>query len=96
MARKRNHTYATANNGLGAVQLYKKSLERQAARFSLVFMDISMPVVNGFEATKEMRQLEIAAGVPPSRIVALTGLRSDVNRDEAVTSGSDLFLTKPN
>ncbi|KAL2170746.1 hypothetical protein VTG60DRAFT_4494 [Thermothelomyces hinnuleus] len=95
MARKLNHTYATANNGLEAVQLYKKSLEGQAARFSLVFMDISMPVMNGFEATKEIRQLEIAAGVPRSRIVALTGLRNDVNGDEAVASGLDLFLTKP-
>ncbi|KAL2194709.1 hypothetical protein P885DRAFT_42249 [Corynascus similis CBS 632.67] len=95
LARKLKHTYATANNGLEAVQLYKKSLEGQEPYFSLVFMDISMPVMNGFEATREIRQLEIAAGVPRTKIVALTGLRSDVNGDEATASGLDLFLTKP-
>ncbi|KAK4246906.1 hypothetical protein C7999DRAFT_41704 [Corynascus novoguineensis] len=95
LARKLKHTYATANNGLEAVQLYKKSLEGQEPCFSLVFMDISMPVMNGFEATREIRQLEIAAGVPRTKIVALTGLRSDVNGDEATASGLDLFLTKP-
>lgn len=95
IARKLNHTYATANNGLEAVKLYKKSLEGQETRFSLVFMDISMPVMNGFEATKEIRKLEMASRVSRSRIVALSGLRSDVNGGEASASGLDLFLTKP-
>ncbi|KAL2150521.1 hypothetical protein VTH82DRAFT_7084 [Thermothelomyces myriococcoides] len=95
LPRKLNHTYATANNGLEAVKLYKKSLEGQETRFSLVFMDISMPVMNGFEATKEIRKLEMASRVSRSRIVALSGLRSDVNGGEASASGLDLFLTKP-
>ncbi|KAL2177451.1 uncharacterized protein P884DRAFT_299845 [Thermothelomyces heterothallicus CBS 202.75] len=72
MARKRNHAYATANNGLDAVQLYKKSLEKQAARFSLVFMDISMPVVNGFEATKEIRDVNGDEAVASGLDLSLT------------------------
>jgi signal transduction histidine kinase/ActR/RegA family two-component response regulator len=95
LVRKLKHTFATANNGLEAVQLYKKSLEGQASRFDLIFMDISMPVMNGFEATREIRQLEIAVGAGRCKIVALTGLRSDVNGAEATASGLDLFLTKP-
>lgn len=95
LVRKLKHTFATANNGLEAVQLYKKSLEGQANRFDLIFMDISMPVMNGFEATREIRQLEIAVGASRCKIVALTGLRSDVNGAEATASGLDLFLTKP-
>ena len=95
LVRKLKHTFATANNGLEAVQLYKKSLEGQASRFDLIFMDISMPVMNGFEATREIRQLEIAVGAGRCKIIALTGLRSDVNGAEATASGLDLFLTKP-
>ncbi|KAH6635748.1 hypothetical protein F5144DRAFT_154666 [Chaetomium tenue] len=95
LVRKLKHTFATANNGLEAVQLYKKSLEGPANRFDLIFMDISMPVMNGFEATREIRQLELAVGVGRCKIVALTGLRSDVNGAEATASGLDLFLTKP-
>ena len=93
---KLNHTFVTAANGLEAVQLYKKSLEGEhEQRFDLVFMDISMPVMNGFEATRTIRQLEIDVGVERCRVVALTGLSSEVNRIEATASGCDLFLTKP-
>lgn len=96
VVRKLNHTFLTAANGLEAAQLYKKSLEGQGARFDLVFMDISMPIMNGFEATREIRQMEANAGVVDKvKIVALTGLSSDLSRNEATASGCDLFLTKP-
>ncbi|KAK3295226.1 uncharacterized protein B0H64DRAFT_142487 [Chaetomium fimeti] len=95
LVRKLKHTFATANNGLEAVELYKKSLEGDASPFTLIFMDISMPVMNGFEATREIRRIEVAVGATRCKIVALTGLRSDVNGAEATASGLDLFLTKP-
>ena len=79
---KLRHTYATACHGLEAVQLYNDSLS-QGPRFDLVFMDISMPVINGFQATQEIQQLERDAAVKPCKIVALTGLNSDVSRNEA-------------
>ncbi|KAK0737143.1 hypothetical protein B0T21DRAFT_383178 [Apiosordaria backusii] len=95
VVRKLNHTFSTASNGLEAAQLYKKSLEGQEPRFDLVFMDISMPIMNGFEATREIRQMELDAGVKKSKIIALTGLSSDFSKSEATASGCDLFLTKP-
>ncbi|KAK4201881.1 putative signal transduction histidine-protein kinase [Triangularia verruculosa] len=95
VVRKLNHTFLTASNGLEAAQLYKKSLEGQEKRFDLVFMDISMPIMNGFEATREIRQMELDAGVRKAKIVALTGLSSDLSRNEATASGCDMFLTKP-
>jgi signal transduction histidine kinase/ActR/RegA family two-component response regulator len=91
--RKLNHTFATASNGLEAVQLYKDSL--QGTRFDVVFMDINMPVMNGFEATREIRQLEAEAAVPRCRVVALTGPCSAADRAEASASGIDLLLRKP-
>ncbi|KAK3356591.1 hypothetical protein B0T25DRAFT_565940 [Lasiosphaeria hispida] len=95
VVRKLGHTYATACNGLEAVQLYQASLD-QNSLFDTVFMDISMPVMDGFEATREIRRLETEAGVMQRcKIAALTGLSSEDSRKEALASGSDLFLTKP-
>ncbi|KAH6702154.1 autoinducer 2 sensor kinase/phosphatase luxQ [Verticillium dahliae] len=94
VVRKMNHTFSTASNGLEAVELYEKSLV-EGRPFDLVFMDISMPVMNGFEATREIRRLEGRAGAARCKIVVLTGLSSASDRKEAVASGSDMFLTKP-
>jgi signal transduction histidine kinase/ActR/RegA family two-component response regulator len=94
VVRKLDHTFATARNGLEAVQLYRNSLETQRP-FDLVFMDISMPIMNGFEATREIRQLEEDLGAARCRVVVLTGLSSETTRRAAVVSGTDMFLTKP-
>lgn len=95
VVRKLKHPYATAANGLEAVALFQQALE-QGRRFDMVFMDISMPVMDGFEAIREIRRLESEA--PPekrTRIAALTGLSSELSRKEALSSGGDAFLTKP-
>ncbi|TKA78586.1 hypothetical protein B0A55_03872 [Friedmanniomyces simplex] len=62
----------------------------------VILMDISMPILNGFEATRLIRAFEQQHGVhPPAHIVALTGLGSASAQQEAFSSGVDLFLTKP-
>jgi CheY-like chemotaxis protein len=95
LVKKLNHTFETASNGLEAVQLYKASLI-QNHPFDFVFMDISMPVMNGFEATREIRKFEKEEKVScAARIAALTGLGSENSRQEAFASGTNLFLTKP-
>ena len=94
VVRKLNHTFATARNGLEAVQLYQNSLETQRP-FDFVFMDISMPIVNGLEATRQIRQLEEDYGATRCKVVVLTGLSAEASLREAVASGTDLFLTKP-
>ena len=95
LVQKLNLTFETASDGMEAVKLYKNSLDGQSPRFDYVFMDISMPVMNGFEATREIRQMETQAAARRCKVIALTGLSSDVNRNEASASGCDLFLTKP-
>ncbi|KAK1750396.1 autoinducer 2 sensor kinase/phosphatase luxQ [Echria macrotheca] len=94
-ARRLKHTFASACHGLEAVQLYRAAAA-SARPFDTVFMDISMPVMDGFAATREIRRVEREMGVTRAcRIVALTGLSSEVSRKEALACGSDLFLTKP-
>ncbi|KAB5515684.1 histidine kinase G7, partial [Coniochaeta sp. 2T2.1] len=57
--------------------------------------DISMPVMDGLAATREIRKHERSRGQKPCMIIALTGLGSTNTQHDAFSSGIDLFLTKP-
>ncbi|RGP78970.1 atpase- atp-binding domain [Fusarium longipes] len=83
--------YSTATHGQEAVDKYKAN----PRSYKCVFMDISMPIMNGFEATRCIRAFAAESGVPRCSIFALTGLASCDAQQEAVLSGIDLFLTKP-
>jgi CheY-like chemotaxis protein len=61
----------------------------------IILMDINMPILNGFEASRQIRGFEQQRGIPPATIIALTGLGSADAQKEAFSSGVDLFLTKP-
>ncbi|KAF4450270.1 hypothetical protein F53441_6552 [Fusarium austroafricanum] len=89
--KKLNQPYQTASDGLEAVTAY----EADPGRYSCVLMDISMPVMDGFEATRRIRAFESQQGLRPALILALTGLASEEAQREATVSGLDLFLTKP-
>lgn len=84
-------THTLATNGQEAIDAFKAN----ATSFDLVFMDISMPVKDGYEATREIREHERKAGLRRVRIIALTALGSKEARHEAHTSGVDLFMSKP-
>ncbi|KAH3140233.1 hypothetical protein KXW18_003379 [Aspergillus fumigatus] len=82
----------SAENG----KLALDAVERLQQGYDLIFMDMSMLVMNGFEATRAIRALEKECdGCGPAMIIALTGLSSLSDESEAFTSGVDLFLTKP-
>jgi CheY-like chemotaxis protein len=54
-----------------------------------------MPVMNGMDSARAIRKLESERGQRPATIIALTGLASASVRQEAFSSGINLFLTKP-
>ena len=61
-------------------------------------LDISMPVMNGFESSQRIREFERqspAHRARPTRIVALTGLGSEASRQDAIASGIDELRVKP-
>lgn len=89
--KKLGHKYTTAMDGQQAVDAF----EKDAGRYKCIFMDISMPVMDGFEATREIRVLESQRSLSRCQIFALTGLASASAQEEAFASGIDLFLTKP-
>jgi len=93
-----------AADGLQAINMYKGLVACDPPEPpDIIFMDISMPVMNGFEATRSIRESESGfrapldpLNTPPTAmIIALTGLASQRDQSEAFTSGFDLYLVKP-
>merc|ERR1712113_913673 len=87
-----------ARDGRESVKVYEDALS-QHDPFHLVFMDLSMPVMDGFEATRLIRQKEIsmAQSNEPyhSLVIALTGNASAEDQTDAFTNGMDMYMTKP-
>lgn len=80
-----------AVNGKEAVMIFRNAIP---GSFDAVLMDIIMPQMNGLDATRMIRRLEIpyADTVP---IIALTGGSSTFDTEMCVDAGMDAFLTKP-
>jgi len=78
-----------AKNGQEAVEAFR------AGGFHCVLMDIQMPIMNGLEATRAIREIEQAQGLPRTRIVALTAYAMPGDREIFLSSGMDDYVTKP-
>ena len=81
----------TAVNGAEAVKKIKNS---KLGDYDLVLMDVQMPVMNGYEATRQIRALNdpALAGIT---ILAMTANAFDEDKKKALECGMDGFLTKP-
>ena len=81
----------TAENGAEAVEKVKNS---KPGNYDLLLMDVQMPVMNGYEATRQIRALNnpALAGIT---IFAMTANAFDEDRKKALECGMDGFLTKP-
>ena len=81
----------TAENGSEAVEKVKNS---KPGSYDLVLMDVQMPVMNGYEATKQIRALKNPA-LAKITILAMTANAFDEDRKKAQECGMDGFLSKP-
>jgi signal transduction histidine kinase/CheY-like chemotaxis protein len=81
------HAIDLVGNGYEAVQL------AQANRYDVIFMDVQMPMMSGFEATARLRSLPSPFVQP--RIIALTANSLEGDRETCLRHGMDDYLAKP-
>ena len=87
-----NHRVELANDGQEAIDAF----ERDPQRYDLILMDIQMPRVDGFEATRQIRALEAELSTERSvPIVALTAHAMKGDRERMLREGMDDYLAKP-
>ncbi|MCH7839693.1 MAG: response regulator [Planctomycetes bacterium] len=81
-----DHQVTTAENGRQALEILKQQT------FDLVFMDVQMPEMDGFEATKQIRENAEWRGLP---VIAMTALAMKGDRERCLEAGMDDYITKP-
>ncbi|BBD08532.1 ATP-binding protein [Desulfovibrio ferrophilus] len=83
------HTLIMAENGKQAVELFK------AGQFDVVLMDMEMPIMDGYTATRLIRKHELETGQAAIPIIALTAHAFDEHVQKSASAGCSGHLTKP-
>jgi CheY-like chemotaxis protein len=91
MLKKFAREVTIAGNGAEALETYKAA----GGAFDIVLMDVSMPVMDGYEASRAIREYEHKSGLAETPILCLTAhvLSQDVELSAA--AGMNDFLSKP-
>jgi two-component system, sensor histidine kinase and response regulator len=84
---RQGHVIDLAGNGLEAVEAYKNQ------NYDLILMDVQMPEMDGFDASRQIRELEGAQRHTP--IIAMTAYALPEDRQRCLAAGMDDYLSKP-
>jgi len=88
MLTKRGHSVTVAENGKEVLDLLSQR------SFDLVLMDVQMPEMDGYEATRAIREEEGKSG-SHIRIIAMTAHALKGDREKCIETGMDDYITKP-
>ncbi len=83
------HDVTLVTNGHEAVEMFR------SREFDIVLLDCRMPKMDGYEATRAMREWERRHDRPPTPIIALTANALEGDRERCMASGMDDYLSKP-
>ncbi len=83
------HQVTVVSDGLEAVQAVRRE------RFDLVLMDVQMPTMDGFEATRLIRAEEANRQTPRLPIIAMTAHAMKGDRERCLAAGMDDYISKP-
>lgn len=88
--KKYQHEVIIANNGKEALEIFKKF------KFDVVLMDIMMPVMDGLDATRHIREFENQNHIEEQTpIIAFTANTMDNDREKCFSYGMNEFMAKP-
>jgi len=85
----KGYTADLAENGKIGVELYEKN------EYDAVLMDIQMPIMNGIEATRKIREMEHNNNWPRIKIIAVTAYAMPGDEERFKDAGIDLYIAKP-
>lgn len=86
--KKRGHSVTVARNGREVVELYKRET------FDVILMDVQMPILDGFQATAAVRELERQQD-KSTPIIAMTAHAMRGDREKCLEAGMDAYIAKP-
>lgn len=87
--KRMGHSWETARDGREAIDLHEQH------HFDLILMDVQMPLLDGIEATRLIRERERGKGLTPMPIIALTAHALSEDREKLLNSGFDGYISKP-
>lgn len=83
---RKDHEVICAVNGKEAIELLKTNLP------DIILMDMRMPIMDGYEATKSIKNTEAYKHIP---IIGISAHASEVDIKRALEAGCDKYITKP-
>lgn len=83
-----------ATNGMEAVELIKQGYEKEET-YILILMDCNMPKLDGYEATKYIREHITNIGKEQPYIIAISGHVEEDYRQRAINAGMNIMIPKP-
>jgi PAS domain S-box-containing protein len=94
--KKENIQIDVVNDGKQAVEKYQEvASDTSQKQYSVILMDIQMPITDGYQATKIIREWEQANKIQPVVIYALTAYALNEERQKSIKAGCSGHLTKP-
>ncbi len=84
-----NIAFDVAKNGEEALELWRDN------DYDLILMDVQMPIMDGFTATRKIRDLEDKENLPRTPIVGMTAHALVGDKDKCIEAGMDSYLPKP-
>lgn len=83
------YRYEVAHNGQEAIERFSPG------KYSIVLMDVEMPVMDGYETTRHIRGFEKAKNSVPAAIIAMTAHAMKGDREKCIAAGMDDYIAKP-